>query len=355
MDKYKIDSHKLNYHVGRLAGWLSGETVYPIYMELSPAGACNHRCVFCGLDFMQYRGRFLETATLKERLAEMGRLGVKAIMYAGEGEPFLHRDMADIILHTKACGIDAALTTNGVLMRPEKSERILGSTEWIKVSCNAGTPEAYAKIHRTDPGDFRKAVDNMAAAVKIRNEKGYSCAIGLQIVLLPENKDTVEELTRIAKDIGLNYIVVKPYSQHPQSNTDCYQDIRYKQYEDLAETLGSYADENFGVVVRLAAMRKWDAGLRPYEKCLALPFWSYIDAEGNVWGCSVYLKDERFLYGNIYQESFEAIWTGDRRTKSLEWFESQFDPSVCRVNCRMDEINRYLWELKNPPHHVNFI
>ena len=101
MDKYRIDSHKLVYHIPRIQDWLEGKNIYPIYMEMSPAGACNHRCTYCGLDFMKYQPRFLDTAMLKERLPELGRLGLKSIMYAGEGEPFLHRDMAEIINHTK--------------------------------------------------------------------------------------------------------------------------------------------------------------------------------------------------------------------------------------------------------------
>ncbi|MBE9532248.1 MAG: radical SAM protein, partial [Proteobacteria bacterium] len=36
MDKYKIDSHKLIYHVERTNEWLSGEDIYPIYVEMSP-------------------------------------------------------------------------------------------------------------------------------------------------------------------------------------------------------------------------------------------------------------------------------------------------------------------------------
>jgi len=102
-------------------------------------------------------------------------------------------------------------------------------------------------------------------------------------------------------------------------------------------------------------MNKWDERGRKYENCLALPFWSYIDAGGNVWGCSAYLGDERFLYGNIYENSFQEIWEGEKRAESLEWAESQLDTDQCRVNCRMDEINRYLWEMRHPPAHVNFI
>ena len=80
-----------------------------------------------------------------------------------------------------------------------------------------------------------------------------------------------------------------------------------------------------------------------------------IDAGGNVWGCSVYLDDERFLYGNIYDQSFQEIWLGEKRKISLRWVETQMDASECIVNCRMDEINRYLWDLKNPFKHANFI
>ncbi|MCX5713155.1 MAG: radical SAM protein, partial [Candidatus Omnitrophica bacterium] len=97
MDKYRIDGHKLIYHVERVNDWLKGKNIYPVYMEVSPSGSCNHRCVYCALDFMKYRSRFLDTAIFKNRLGEMGKLGVKSIMYAGEGEPFLHKNIADII------------------------------------------------------------------------------------------------------------------------------------------------------------------------------------------------------------------------------------------------------------------
>ncbi|HAB51888.1 MAG TPA: radical SAM protein, partial [Ignavibacteriales bacterium] len=51
MDKYRIDSHKLMYHVSRINDWLEGKIIYPIYAEISPSGACNHRCTYCALDF----------------------------------------------------------------------------------------------------------------------------------------------------------------------------------------------------------------------------------------------------------------------------------------------------------------
>lgn len=355
MDKYRIDSHKLIYHIRRLHEWMEGQTIYPIYMEISPAGACNHRCTYCGLDFMEYQPRYIDTVLFKERLSELGQLGLKSVMYAGEGEPFLHRDMAEIINHTKDSGIDVAVATNGVLFKKEIAERILGCTEWIKISINGATADTYTKIHRCNPADFDRVIENLSCAVEVRESNSYHSTLGMQLLLLPENHHEVVALAKLARNIGADYIVIKPYSQHPRSKTTKYSSIQYSEYEYLIAELEELATDCFDVICRVHTMKKWDDGQRSYTSCLALPFWSYIDAGGNVWGCSVYLGDERFLYGNIYEQSFREIWEGPKRQQSLQWTEYKVDVSQCRVNCRMDEVNRYLWELKNLPVHVNFI
>jgi MoaA/NifB/PqqE/SkfB family radical SAM enzyme len=352
-DRFRIDSHKLMYHPRRIADWREKKTTYPIYVEISPSGTCNHRCVFCSVDFMQYRRQVWDSGLLRERLSEMGGLGVKSAMFAGEGEPLLHRDIGPIIVHTRSAGIDAALTTNGVLLEPSLTETILASTAWIKVSCNAGSPETYAALHRTKAGDFDRVMSNLRAAVRIRAEQKAGCTLGLQILLLPENAHEVEGLALASRDMGLDYLVVKPYTHHVR-NIHRYQ-IAYGRYHDLAERLIKINRSDFQVVFRVHTMEKWDAQTRPYARCLALPFWSYIDAEGLVWGCSAHLKDERFCYGSLYEQSFRQIWEGPRRAESLRMMEEGFDLQACKINCRMDEVNRYLWDLIHPPPHVNFI
>jgi len=96
MDPYKIDNHKLMYHPDRVRDYLEGKLIYPLYIEISPAGACNHRCTFCAVDYIGYVVRFLDAEILKGRLSEMAGCGVKSVMYAGEGEPLLHKHLAEI-------------------------------------------------------------------------------------------------------------------------------------------------------------------------------------------------------------------------------------------------------------------
>ena len=78
-------------------------------------------------------------------------------------------------------------------------------------------------------------------------------------------------------------------------------------------------------------------------------------ANGEVYGCSSFLENEKFCYGNINEKSFQDVWEGDKRKESYEFIRNKMNAQNCRENCRMDEINRYLWELDHPGAHVNFI
>jgi len=355
INNLRIDSHKLIFHPRRVVQWLDGTNIYPVYLEISPAGACNHRCTFCALDYMGYRHRYLDADNLLTCLAELGSLGIASIMYGGEGEPLLHPDIGRIIEHTKLSGIDVAMSTNGVLLVPEMAEQIIPHMSWIKVSINAGSPEVYASIHRSGPDDFHTVIANLRSAACFIKDNNLSCTLGAQVILLPENADEIESLAEQLKSAGVHYLVVKPYSQHLKSHTRRYAETDYTPFLKLDKRLKRFNDSQFNVVFRMNTIVKLQHVERGYKRCLALPFWSYIDSEGNVWGCSAHIGDDRFLCGNIHKQTFQEVWAGEKRQMLSEYVAKELNPAHCRLNCRMDEINRYLSELTNPSGHVNFI
>jgi len=353
VDKLKIDSHKIQYHPERLAQWLQGETIYPIYIEIGLTDICNHRCIFCALDYVEKQGNFLNTSTLIKTFADMGEKGVKAVMFSGEGEPLLHKDFPLLVRAAGENGIDTSVTTNGVRFTPEMAEYCLPYLSWIKFSIDAGTPETYSKIHGTKAEDFHTLLNNLEQAVAIRKKSNLKAKIGTQILLLQENASEVETLSQLVQQAGADYLVVKPYSQHPSSHNKLA--VSYESLHHLESSLDRIRakTKGFDIIYRSKTMGKLNDAI-PYPVCYGLPFFALIDAKANIIPCNIYYGKEEYYYGNLYEKSFPEIWTGARRQAILEKI-SQKGTRHCRMNCRLDSINRYLDDLKNPPEHVNFI
>lgn len=348
----RIDSHKLIYHPDVVSRWNRGENIYPIELEIGLTNACNHRCKFCAVDYTGYQPTMINEKTLMANLEEIAPKGVKSIVYAGEGEPLIHKAAPEIINKTKSVGIDAALSTNGVLLTPEVSRECLKSLTWVRFSTAAIHEDTYNEVQRGKPGDLNKVLHHMEEAVRIKRVQNLRTTLGVQLLLLPDNKDEIVEMGKEMRKIGVDYFTIKPFSQHPQS--EHILQVDYSEMLDLEKEVKELGTDDFKIYFRAHSMEKLEQK-RCYKQCLALPFMVYIDAKGNLWPCIVFMGKEEYSYGNINKESFTDIWEGQHRKKIVDYFNHMNLEENCREICRLDEMNRYLDELKNPGEHVNFI
>ncbi len=352
VDIIRMDSHKLLYHPQRVADFISGKLIYPIEMEIGISGACNHRCIFCAVDYMEYQPRMLDADVLIKNLSILGKKGLKSIIYAGEGEPLVHPKFVQIINETKNCGIDAAVSTNGVLLTEDKLKDCLKSLTWVRYSIAGAYEDTYKKIHQCGKGDFQKAISNMEAAVKTKKNQNLSVTLGAQLLLLPENKNEVVYLAKIIREIGFDYFTVKPFSQHPQSKAKLQVD--YSESEEIRKELELYQTDNFKIYFRSKSIENLSME-KTYHECYGLHFMTYMDSAGDVFPCIVFMGKDEFKYGNIYNEDIDKIWESEKSKKLRSKFKGCFLKESCRKNCRLDEINKYVEKIVYPDDHVNFI
>ena len=110
-DEHRIDGHKLMLHPERVAKWKKGQgnweearSIYPVYVEISPVGACNHRCTFCAVDYIGYQNRSLDLDVLKR--------GLPAVLLL-----FLRVLLLSVLLPASGLGFFAALLPGRLLGR----------------------------------------------------------------------------------------------------------------------------------------------------------------------------------------------------------------------------------------------
>lgn len=372
-----IESTKIAFEPQWIRRWDENPfSVPPVYLELSPAGACNHRCTFCAPEILGYKTTYLNADILAERFYEMAelreadpdKLGVRNFHIAGEGEPLLHPRLDRICESARAAGIDIGVFTNGV---PMTKKRLIGILPFINLyfqaSINAATPDHYAAIHQTDAIDFNRVWINLRNVVKIKKDLGSSCAIGANMTILmksaclsdgtliPPNFGDAEALTIMARDAGLDYVSFKPYSQHPYSSETMklYGDIDYTPFFDIIGETNDmlrekYETDDFKVIFRVNRFKEYNEE-RGYNRCMATPtLWGYIQSNGTFISCSAHWTNPLFHLGNINTQTFKEIWFGERRRWLLKYMED-FDISVCRKGCQPDQDNKFLDRFRRLP------
>jgi len=350
---YGVETHKLAFHPKRVSQWLTGKSTYPIYVEVSITNSCNLKCSFCALAYNRCRPSALDKAVLIKRLREMHNLGVKSIMFAGSGEPTMHPDVEEIIVNAKKIGFDVAMSTNGVELEKIDMKAILKHLSWIRVSVSSGSGAGYAEIHGAGKENFNRVIDNIGKMSSVNSRNGFGCTIGVQYLLLPGNQHETEKAARLVKLKGADYFSVKPYSEHPQNRIGKYRNIDYSGYLGLEERLLRLSDRHFNVIFRKHSMKKTSAP-KEYGQCLGLPFFSYIESTGEVYPCIAVIGSAEYSLGNINEDNFRKIWNSRKKAAVFKKLNG-IEPRRCVYPCRLDEINKYLWGLKNPQAHVNFI
>ena len=357
MDKYFIDSHKLYWHLDRVIEWREKGSVIPIYIEVSPVAYCNHQCLFCAIDFAQEKAVQLDSAVFCKKIKEMGKLGVKSIMFAGEGEPLLHKDLPVMVKAAKDAGIDVSLTTNGATGTYEIWNEILPCLTWARFSVDAGTSKIYAKVHNVTENIFNKTINCIKEAVNVKKKYNLNTQIGIQFVVIEENYKDLEKAICLFREMGVDYLSIKPYSLHPGmiNKKEVVYNKEIIQY--IQKIVDAYKEKpEMDVIFRKDALESYANQKITFSHCNALPFWGYISSKGDFYTCSVFIGDERFKAGNIYKESMESIFSGKKRMNSIEFGKNELSINgECRTNCRMARINEFLEFLENKPMHINFI
>jgi len=362
IDKYIMDGHKLYWHLDRVTDWLNGKRIVPIHIDVGLSKGCNIRCEYCfgvlqGNFYKKGADKFFPREALLRYVREAPEAGVRSLGLIGEGEPLLNPHVYEAIVEAKRAGVDVSMGTNGILFDTgQAGQEALEHLSWIRFNISAASDVAYLRVHRSK--EFSTAVEKIRFCVQTKKRKKLGVTVGLQMVLTPTNVDQVVPLAKLGKELGVDYLVVKQCSDTVESDIGVYSKLaEYENFQKVLKEAESESQQNYNVII------KWwkiaNRGERGYKQCLGVPFLLYSSGEGRIYPCGMcFDKDtsmeKEYRMGDLTKESFKDIIRSDRYWKIVEKV-AQIDVNKCYSNCRTHAINEFVWQLKNPPEHVNFV
>lgn len=359
MDKYLMDGHKLLWHLDRVQDWLDGKRIAPLHIDVGLSKGCNIRCEYCfgvlqGNFYRKGAEVFFPREPLLNYMKSAGEMGVRSMGLIGESEPLLNPHVYEAIETGKEAGVDISMGTNGILFDSGRDgEMALEHLTWIRFNISAASDEAYRRVHRSK--DFGVAVSKMRFCVETKRRKNLPVTIGLQMVLTPTNVDQAVPLAKLGKELGVDYLVIKQCSDTVENALGVYKKLSdYADFEDILREAEAQGSKGYNVIVKWRKVM--NMGERIYSHCLGAPFLLYSSGDGRLYPCGMFFnyKEEEFRLGDLTKQSFREIIESDRYAEVIRKV-AELDAKECYSNCRTHCVNEFIWQIKHPPDHVNFI
>lgn len=179
--------------------------VKPNSIHFSVTNRCNLSCKQCDI-WKSDEKKELSTNEVKKLILDLKKwLGPYLLNFAG-GEPFLRKDMIDIITFCSRNKIRTSITTNGILIDKNLAKKILDSgLTNISISLDSLNPIVHDYVRNK-----RGAFEYVYNGIKYLNQKERNLCIVIATVVLEYNLESLPKMARWVKDVGLNGLNLQP-------------------------------------------------------------------------------------------------------------------------------------------------
>lgn len=297
----------------------------PIVLMVEPSSRCNLNCPLCpaGTKELRRTEAFLPIDSFRAILNEVGRR-VRLLLLWNQGEPFLHRNLVEMIRLAKKRKIYVKTSTNGHFVKGEKEagEIVDSGLDEITISLDGVDSETYGK-YRVG-GDFQKVTTGVRLLTsQKRKQKSLTPIVDLQMLLTKDTEGQVEKMKAFARNLGADVLSLKTLQVTNLEEAEKFlpDDASKWRYERTGDKLKTRSKNHKG--------------------CRRLHYSLVINSDGRVSPCC-FDKFGKYSFGDLDQNgNLLAIWRGGKfksfRTALLENCRA-FD--ICR-NCSEGLENLY--------------
>ena len=190
----------------------------PRQIQIDPTNACNFRCAFCPtgdlalLKAAQRPVGMMDMALFQRVVDGMRNFPrkVEVLYLYKDGEPLLHKNIADMIHYARAAGVakKVGISTNGSAMDAAVADQLIDSgLDLLRISIEHVTNEGYLNITRNFSG-YDRIVANVRNIFQQKKRRGSAMKVHVKIVdtglSLTEKRKFVREFAGICDTWSIN-------------------------------------------------------------------------------------------------------------------------------------------------------
>ncbi len=175
-----------------------------VHVNLQLLYSCNFRCQICDYWKPQYRDRpRLSLEQVKIIASKLNQVGPQIISIGG-GEPLLHKEIVEIVASLAKWHFPVMICNGWYMTAPMARALFKAGMYEVSISVDYADAEKHDQ-QRGVKGAFDRAIE----ALRLLNENRTHSEqrVHMISVILDDNLDHIEPLIKIAREIGVTYLV----------------------------------------------------------------------------------------------------------------------------------------------------
>jgi len=270
---------------------------YPLSISVEPINYCNLKCPQCpvGNGTMTRQKGKMGIVLFRKIIEQSGKYLLNLFLYF-QGEPFLNKELFQMIEMAKNNNIVTVTSTNGQFLNEENVEKmILSGLDILIISLDGTTQEVYEQYRIG--GDMQKVIDGIRYINKYKKKLGVKYPfVEIQFIVLKTNEHQIEDFKKLVKKLK-----VDKYSLKTAQIYD------YKNEERFIPSINRYSR-----YVKKGG--NWMMKKKIRNRCNRLWNSAVITVNGDVLPCC-FDKNAKYSFGNIQEDSLENLVKGKKFQK----------------------------------------
>ena len=312
----------------------------PRALQVEVTGSCNLSCQMCLVAYRPRLGRSASFSLASLRVLLDDLPSVQELTLQGLGEPLLCTHLEELVAEAVARGIRVGFNTNATLLTPQRSEALIAAgLTWLHVSVDGASPATFRSIRHG--AELAVVLGNLRGLVEARRRAGTDePRIQLNTVLMRSNVDELDDLVRLAADVGVDRLWVQGLSHDFTDVADDGAFVEIRRWTDgqqlapavLAPALARAQDlaRQLGLDLRVPETAEEAAPRQQGEPACDWPWRSaYVGYDGTVQPCCMLMGRDRGRIGNVGVTPLSQLWTSEAYRELRQQLTTDEAPAIC--------------------------